>query len=432
MKKLIRFPNSTRGRLLFAGMTATGLILMFMIVNEDGSGGVVTAEVKSKEFIVEVEITGEVVAHQSRLIKGNRVLGRTLKISKLAPEGTIVKEGDFLLQFDTSDLEKQLKDRQDELDVKNGELIALTAQFETDTVRLNRQLQIAQLTFDKEQMKYEMSHLEPLNKQRQMQISMRTAELTFKDKRDDIESQLLQGRNSLQRARNDIRILGNNVEYTNSLIERSTIFAPIPGLVVYMEVSVGFGLGEKEKIKVGSSNSYSRSLIQLPDLSKMLAKAEITEVESAEIQLGQEAEIELDISETVYSGTVTEIASLAHVKYIYKAGEAPTFETVFDLKVEINKDEDDLTLKPGMKAVCKIVTNKLQNATYVPIRAVFEEAGVTFVYVKDGSSFRKTPVTVGTGNKEDIVITEGLTPGQLVALSDPFAEASVTPQIGSK
>ncbi|MCH7783398.1 efflux RND transporter periplasmic adaptor subunit [candidate division KSB1 bacterium] len=432
MKKFISFPNSTRGRLLFAGMIAAGLILLFMIVNEDGAGSVVTAEVKSKEFIVYVEITGEIIAHQSRLIKGSRELGRTLKIAKLAPEGSIVKEGDFLLQFDTSDLEKLLKDRQGELDFKNGELIALTAQFETDTVRLIRQLQIAQLTFDKERMKYEMSHLEPLNKRRQMQISMKTSELTFKDKQDDIESQLLQGRNDLQSTRNDIRILENNVAYTNSLIERSTIYAPIPGLVVYMEVSVGIGLGEKEKIKVGSSNSYRRSLIQLPDLSKMLVKAEITEVEYAGIKPGQEADITLDISETVYSGTVSELASLAHTKYIYSPGESPSFETVFDLKIAIHKDEDDLSLKPGMKAVCKIITNKLQNATYIPIRAVFEEAGVTFVYVKDGSSFRKTPVTVGTGNKEDIVITEGLTPGQQVALSDPFADTPDTAQFGSK
>ena len=36
MKKFISFPNSTQGRLLFAGMIAAGLILLFMIVNEDG------------------------------------------------------------------------------------------------------------------------------------------------------------------------------------------------------------------------------------------------------------------------------------------------------------------------------------------------------------------------------------------------------------
>ncbi|MCH8286522.1 hypothetical protein IIB79_08360, partial [candidate division KSB1 bacterium] len=48
MKKFISFPNSTQGRLLFAGMIAAGLILLFMIVNEDGAGSVVTAEVKSK------------------------------------------------------------------------------------------------------------------------------------------------------------------------------------------------------------------------------------------------------------------------------------------------------------------------------------------------------------------------------------------------
>jgi len=184
MKNLLRVPNSTQGKILFASLIIAGLISLFMVIKPGNTNTVATFEVKTKDFIVDVEITGEVIAHQSHLIKGSRELGRDLKIAKLAPEGSIVKEGDFLLKFDTSDLEKRLKDRQEELDVKNAELIALTAQFETDTVSLTRQLQIAWLTFEKEQMKYNMSQLEHLNKQRQMQISMKNAELIFKDKQD--------------------------------------------------------------------------------------------------------------------------------------------------------------------------------------------------------------------------------------------------------
>ena len=92
---------------------------------------------------------------------------------------------------------------------------------------------------------------------------------------------------------------------------------------------------------------------------------------------------------------------------------------MFNIEVAIENTDESL-LKPGMSATCKIITDRLEDVTFVPIQSVFEDAeGNTFVYVKSGLGYVKTDVEVGQKNSSFITIEEGLEAGQLVTLLDP-------------
>ncbi len=89
---------------------------------------------------------------------------------------------------------------------------------------------------------------------------------------------------------------------------------------------------------------------------------------------------------------------------------------VFDIEVTV--DGSDEQLKPGMSALCKIITGTVPDVLYVPLEAVFENNDTTVVYVK-GHGFEQQVVKVGKKNNDYIIIEEGLSEGDQVALRDP-------------
>jgi len=71
-----------------------------------------------------------------------------------------------------------------------------------------------------------------------------------------------------------------------------------------------------------------------------------------------------------------------------------------------------------MTAQCKIITDKIDSVLYVPLEAVYEKEDTTVVYVKNGG-FDRRPVKIGSKNSDYIIIDDGLSAGEEVALHDP-------------
>ncbi|MGC8793233.1 MAG: efflux RND transporter periplasmic adaptor subunit, partial [Bryobacteraceae bacterium] len=83
----------------------------------------------------------------------------------------------------------------------------------------------------------------------------------------------------------------------------------------------------------------------------------------------------------------------------------------------------EILLRPGLLADVEIIVEKIPNAIYVPVQAVFEKDGKPVVYVKQGNVFEPRVIKPLKRSESVMVIAEGLKPGELVALSDPTARA---------
>lgn len=419
MNKVFGFHSGSRAKFnLFETVVLALILTVYIGCKSTKNDEVETFEVQYGEFIVDVEVTGELKAHRSENIKGPRILGINLKIAKLAPEGETVKEGDFLIEFDTSEIEDKIEDQKLDLAEKNLELEALLAKKEIDSIKLERELEIQQLSFEQQKMNFALAQFKPKSEQRKMQVKMEQAETNYNDKLDEIKSKKLESRESINRKYNEVKKINNLINTTKKQIESSTIYAPIPGLVVYKEVRMS--LGGLEKIRVGSTVSYSYVLMELPDLSKMCVKAELSEIDLANVKLDQEVIVTIDRDKSVYPGSVIYIAPIERIIYTYPISGTPKQKSVYDIEMAIENTENDGTLKPGMAATCRIVLDKFQDAVYIPVQSVFEMGDETFVYVKDDGKYKKIPVVVGKNNEDYVVIKEGLEPGQLVTIGDPY------------
>jgi multidrug efflux pump subunit AcrA (membrane-fusion protein) len=84
----------------------------------------------------------------------------------------------------------------------------------------------------------------------------------------------------------------------------------------------------------------------------------------------------------------------------------------------------NILLRPGLLADVEIIVDKVPNAIHVPNQAVFEKEGKLVVYVKKGEQFEERVIKPLRQSESVTIVAGGLKPGEMVALSDPFADKS--------
>jgi len=172
------------------------------------------------------------------------------------------------------------------------------------------------------------------------------------------------------------------------------------------------GLISKVDISVGQPVSPDQVLMEIVDLSTIEASASVPQHLAGKLVVGQKAHIRI----ATQMDKVIE-AKLAHIG-AYADEKAGTIEAAFHLP------NDELTLRPGMRAEFNIVMSQRENVVSVPRAALQGDSANRFVYVKDFDlpyAFVKTPVQVGQMNDRFVEITNGLLPADEVVTHGAYS-----------
>ncbi len=81
----------------------------------------------------------------------------------------------------------------------------------------------------------------------------------------------------------------------------------------------------------------------------------------------------------------------------------------------------DVLLRPGLLADVEITVEKIPNALYVPVQAIFEKDGKKIVWLRKGSRFEDRAVSIARQSESTMVLSGGVQPGDVIALADPYA-----------
>lgn len=357
---------------------------------------VATIQVRSGVFRISLVESGELAAQKSVSITAPQVraVGR-LTITRLAEEGTYVQKGDFLVEFDKSEAEKILEDNLDNLKI---------AQANLDKAIRNKELQENQLQLDLERAERNFKE-----KEFEAPVIRREAERELELMRMRVDTELAGSGADIEKLEVEVNRAEQRIDDARKDIENLTVRAPIPGLVVFPEVWKG---GQRGKMQEGDQPWPGQTIIDLPDLSTMLVKATVNEVDVSKLKTGQRVEIKLDAyPEPTFYGEVTKIGALA------KAKSYDSKIRVFD--VEVTVEGHDERLKPGMAAKTEIIIDTIPNSVWVPIESVFEKGGRRIVYLAEGSSYHPQEVEVGPRNDIEVTITSGLSGEERICLTDP-------------
>ncbi len=390
-----------------------------------------TAAVKEGPFTISFHDLGSLKAERSVSVSSDI----EAKIIYLAPEGTIVKPGDKLVEFDTTELLRRVRER--ELAVSNAEAEVRRAKAELEILIEENKTRIAQaektLQFNEAErdaareqrdakVKLANDKLIPRTEAEQAEINLRAKELQVEKGRMDLTLQQKDAESKESQKRADVRtkefalqMARLELEEAQRHLKRAVLTAPAAGMVVLSKIYTPEG---RRKVKEGDTPWRRMTLVSLPDLRSMQVEVAVGESDAPKLYIGMPTLIRLEaVRNRTYHGFVTDISSLATEQDPWEGGATPGKKN-FDVTIQI-KESDPKNLKPGMTADVEFIVRRIEKALYVPIEAVIERNGQTYVFVKDGKNWRRTPVKTGAYNDNFVCIIRGLRKGELVALRDP-------------
>jgi HlyD family secretion protein len=162
--------------------------------------------------------------------------------------------------------------------------------------------------------------------------------------------------------------------------------------------------------QIGDRINYE-TILTLADLSQPSMEVYLDEIDSANVQVGDRAEIIFDaIPENTFSGQVVDVGP-----QLINVGSNQ------GLRVQVLLDEpaDSLVKLPlGINAGVDIITDEAADAVLLSLEAIEQDAdGGDVVYVIDGETVEMRFIQVGLKDATTAEIITGLQPGERVALN---------------
>jgi len=369
------------------------------------------AEVKKGTLKIEVVESGAIRAVKSVSIVAPKAQ-TSLQIINMVPEGTTVKVGDMLIQFDPTELQKKIDDKEAELEIAQASLQKFQSEMISNRSKAKGDSESADAQYKQARLQLQQMEFEADVKKQEEQLAMRQAEIAFQQAKERILAQAVSDSADERSLKLKVKQAQSDLEKARADLAELSIVAKQPGLVVYQEIWKGSTMS---KVQVGDQPWRGQSILEIPDLSELEVKIEVNEIDVAKIQKGQPAKVILDaFPDPPFHGHVKDVAVLA------KRKDSDPDIKVFDVVVAV--DSVSNLMKPGMSSTVTILADELKDVLYVPIDAV-EMDSSSFVWVVGRTSATRTKVALGKRNDDFVEIKSGVEPGEKVRLLSQKAKA---------
>ena len=398
-------------KLLLFGIPVVLILVGYTLFGNTADEDVaITTKVVKGDFVNEVIISGEAQSTSLKKINGpddiRKFKLRDVKIQDLIPEGSLVKEGDYVGRLDPSEVNEQILDAQ--LNLETAQSKYTQEQLDTTLTLKQERTAIKDLLFDIQENKLELkqSIYEPPATIKKLEINIERLERDLKEKTEDYKIKEQKAMAKMVEVGTEVSKISKMLEELRNLQKSFTIHSDANGMVTYAKNWDG------SKRKVGSSISmWDPAIATLPDLTKMESKTYANEVDIRKIKKDLPVIIGFDaFPDVTVKGTITNVANVGEEK---RGSDIKLFQVL------VNFDENNENVRPGMTTSNRILIHKEEEVLMVPLEAVFSQDSISFVYAKSGLSIDKKEIEMGESNLDVVIIKKGLNENDVVYLSKP-------------
>jgi multidrug efflux pump subunit AcrA (membrane-fusion protein) len=324
-----------------------------------------------------------------------------ITITELAREGSRVKAGDVLAQFDGSATDDRVRTLGAELNARRSELESLletqASEIEQEKVRLAEAKSIAEKATRKADTDAEL--YASLEYKKLLEEKAIAQDLYRREQqRTDLVVAVREAKRAELEA--DIRRLESELAGAERELESFTIRAPRDGLVIVGTDRQG------QKLDVNDAVNPGIIVVELADETKLEVQAGVPEYAAARIAVGQPVEIDIDATGGSLEGRVSSVASIVRRQSQYSQA------MVRDVTVTLPPDAI-AGLRPGVSAKLRIVVGTERDALAVPDEVIHYRDGIPGVIVR-GDGWR--PIRIGRASSGMHIVESGLEPGDEVAM----------------
>ncbi|MBM3783256.1 MAG: HlyD family efflux transporter periplasmic adaptor subunit [Acidobacteria bacterium] len=357
---------------------------------------------------VRTRVSGTTAAREYANVTAPMIRGpegnRPMVLLSLAPSGTMVKKGALIASIDGQSLQDHIDDVKDTVETAEADVRKRKAELEIDWKNMEQTLVVAKADLDKARLDARAGEVRTEVERMLLKLNEEEAEARHKQLQSDIE-------NTRKRNAADIRILEFTLErhrrHLNrhaSDIKRFSIHAAIDGLVVYQTI---WGGSSMRQIEVGDQVMPGQPFMKVVNPTSMMIDAKINQAESERFKINQPAEMRVD----AFPGMLLK----GHVFSIGALATGGRFQNYYirNVPIRIAFDTVDPKLIPDLSGSGDILLESSEpNALVVPLGALEEKDGKSFVHIKTEKGFEKKEVKTGVRNDTHVAIVSGVTSGQ--------------------
>jgi len=328
--------------------------------------------VKYGMFTIDVSTTGELEAKRSENIIGPQNLRSIqiwgeIMINQLVPEGTIVDSGDFVASLDQTEVMSKLQDLENELEKLESQYTKTMLDTSLNMRASRNELVNLKFNLEEMQITVDQSVFEPPAVQRQAAINLEKSQRAYDQAVENYVLRDEKAKAEMQEVTATLEQAKRRKERMLDILKQFTVYAPKPGMVIYRRDWRG------RKTETGSSvSSWDNVVAMLPDLSKMITKTYVNEIDISKVRVGQPVKVSIDaFPDQEYQGEVSEVANIGEQR---PGSDAKVFEVVIDVL------ETDTIMRPAMTTKNMIITAQIDSVLFIPIEALHSNDTMSYVF----------------------------------------------------
>jgi len=403
--------------------------------------------VKRGQFVHEILDRGSIDSARNTDIPcmvESQAAGTNITIVYVVPEGTIVEEGDLLVELDSPTLHENLQTQETNVISAEATLAQAQAGLRTSNIQLREYLEgvyeqertvIENRIFSADEqvrtLENDLVHSQRLlergyttqaqveaalierdkakNTLKMEKINLNVLETLTRERRiTQLEAAIASDAAAVAAAERTLQNRQNRFKYLQEQLERCKIYAPRSGQVVYFMPRWG---NEDQLIREGLRVNERQVLLQLPDPTQMQVRALVNEANVRLVRPGQKATIRLEaFPNQVFEGIVRAVNDFPEPTSWHGTSMSREYLTTVTV---LNPPEG---IRVGLTAEVRIVVNEISNVLLLPIQAVFEYGKKMYAVTFNEGRWDKVEVVTGSANDREVVILEGLNEGDTVVL----------------
>ncbi len=373
--------------------------------------------------------------------------GATIK--KIVTDGTIVQQGDQLVELDSAAIDEQILTQRIQYEKARairdqavndlaaakiglreyveGTYLKELQTFESQITIAQENLRSSQNTLDYTERMFRKGYVTPLQHEAQ-QFAVKKAQLdldlaetakkvlrefTFEKMKNELETKVATAEAKAKSEEAAFLLEESKLKRLETQKANCIIFAPQSGMVVYANESGGSRFGgssDRPRIEEGATVRESQVILRVPDLSQMQVKVTVHETKVESLRRGMPASIRIQNRKS--TGYVTTIANQPESASMFAAN-------VREYATYVRIDGVQTDLKPGMTCEVEILIDERKGVLTVPIQCVVEKAGKFYCWRLDGNESIKTEVALGVGDDRHVEVRSGLAEGDVVLQNPP-------------
>jgi multidrug efflux pump subunit AcrA (membrane-fusion protein) len=367
-----------------------------------------TATVTRRDFVRTIRLSGTVEAIQSTTISAPRLAGpntMSLVITRLVRNGSAVRPGDLIVEFDRQQQLTNALDRRAELADLEQQIRKREAQEAAAAAKDDSEIKVADSSVTRAELEMVKNDLIPKIFAEKNTLALEQAEATLKQLKTTYELKR-------QAAEADLRILRirrdrarNAMQMAESNADRMAIHSPIGGMAVVKSI---WKMNNIAEVQEGEEIRAGVPVVDIVNPNAMRVRARVNQADINELRVGLSVEVGLDAyPDLQFRGRVAQVSPLGVMSNLTQKVR------LFVVLVDVEGSHPNLM--PDLTASLDVELSRTPGALVVPLDAVRQDGEHAFVRVQRGSGFEEREVTIGAVSAHEAAIASGVDDGVVVA-----------------